>query len=385
MAELTIDHSPGLASIMPAGMLNMFVLGASTTLYGPSLVYISEETGQPAAALGVMFALHWAGFFASTFSANRLARRLEMRRATMLGVTLIALGVLGLILLPFPLNIAAVFLVGLGNGTSEVLFNRLAELLSGHKPAEALSRLHSTWGVGAVAIPLVVAGAVVLGWNWRWAGVFVILVALVDFLLIARWREFRVPHGEGIHWRALPWRSIALFLALFATYIGAETAVGAWVATYFAQLGQGALVGAFATSLFFLTFSFGRIVLASATDRVGFGRTVRISTVAAACALTLTLVPSLALVGFALAGVAMSLVFPTLLAWAPRRHPQIRAQMMSLGLASTGVGGIIAPFAIGIGVGILGVWALAPMLIGVLLTVTALSFLERDPSARAAP
>lgn len=367
-----------LDRVMPAGLLNMFTLGASTTFYGPSLVYIAQETGQPLANLGALFAFHWAGFFASAFAANRIAKKFEMRRGALLGVLMIAVGVLGLITLPFPLNLGMAFLIGLGNGTSEVLFNRLAELLGGARPAEALTKLHSTWGVGAIAIPLAVASVVLLDWNWRVAGILVIASALADMFLIARWGEFRVPHGDDVHWRALPWKSIGLFVALFAVYVGVETAVGAWATTFFLQLGQGALLGSIATSVFFLTFSFGRFLFASATDRLGLSRTVRVGTLAGAAFLLLTFVPSLAVVGFALTGIAFSIVFPTLLAWAPRRHPEIRAQMMSLSLAATGLGGIVFPFVFGLSVGAFGAWTLTPVLVVTAALVAVLSLRERD-------
>jgi fucose permease len=375
----TQPQSVRLATVMPAGLLNMFTLGASTNFYGPSLLYIAQETGQPVENLGILLALHWAGFFASTFTANRIAKRFEMRRGAMLGVTLIALGALGLITLPFPLNIGAVFFIGLGNGTSEVMFNRLVEMTAGAKPGKALTQLHSTFGVGAILIPLVVAGVNLAGWNWRIAGLFVITAALVDLALIARWREFRVDHGEGMPKARLPWRSIGLFVLIFATYAGVETAVGAWATTFFAKLGQGIILGAVATSLFFVTFSIGRLLFASATDWLGFRRTVCVGTLAGAAALVLTFVPALALAGFALTGIAFSIVFPTLLAWAPRRHPEIRAQMMSVSLASTGLGGILLPFLIGLGVGALGAWTLTPMLIGAALVVCALALLEPSP------
>ncbi len=374
MAPTEID----LKTVMPAGLLNMFTLGTSTTLYGPSLVYIAIETGQTPASLGILFAFHWAGFFASTFTANRIARRLEMRRGAMLGVSLLVLGVLGLILLPFPMNLAAVFLGGLGNGTCEVIFNRLVEVLAGDKPAAALTRLHSTWGVGAVVIPLVVAGAVWLGWNWRVAGLFVMGAGLVNLFMVSRWHEFKMHHGDDVHWKTLPWKSILLFVALIAIYGGVETAVGAWATTFFATLGQGAFMGAIATSLFFLTFSVGRVFLASATDRLGYGRTVRIGVLAGAAALCLTFSAVWAVWGFAFAGIALSVVFTTLLAWAPRRHPEIRAQMMSISIASAGLGGIVIPLVMGIGVGALGAWALPPMLIGTLVLVALLSLRERD-------
>jgi len=332
-----------LAQVLPAGMQCMALLGAATTLYGPSLIYLSEETGRTPASLGALFVFHWFGFFASTFAANRVARRFEMRRSVLIGVALLGAGVLGLIALPYPLNVASALLVGLGAGMLEVVLNRLIELLAGDEPAAALTKLHSTWGVGAVVIPLVVAGGVWLGWGWRVAGGVVLAGALLTAALAFRWPEFEVDHGADVQWSGFPWRSTALFVALFLIYVGLETAVGGWATTFFSKIGKGAILGAFATSFFFLTLSIARMTLAAATDRLGFARAVRTGTGLGALALMLTFFPSLALIGFGLAGIAFSIVFPTMLAWAARRHPGLRAQMASVSIAAAGLGGVVLP------------------------------------------
>lgn len=370
-----------LETVMPAGLLNMFTLGASTTLYGPSLIYIAQETAQPIENLGALFAFHWAGFFAATLTANRLARKFEMRRGLLLGVALILLGVFGLISLPFPINLSFPLLIGLGSGTCEVLFNRLAETLADDKPAHVLARLHSTWGIGAIIVPLIIAAVALLGWNWRIAGIFVLVVGLLDLLLIARWNEFPFHHGGDIRWRSLPWRSLLYLLAIIVVYAGLEVAAGSWAAPFFALTGQGALLGSVATSGFYLTMSLGRVLLSAAPDRLGFARTLRLGTLASIGALLLTFIPSLAVIGFVLLGFFMSMMFPALLAWAPRRHPEIRAQMMSLSLAATGIGGVILPFLIGISVGAIGAWTLTPILIFTAALVAAMTLLERDTAS----
>jgi fucose permease len=361
---------------MYAGLLTFLLLGAATTLYGPALISIARETNQPEANIGVLFVLHYSGFFASTISANRLARRFEIRLTVALGCLLIALGELGLILLPFPFNLASALLIGFSAGTLEVALNRLVEFLAVNAPAEALTRLHATFGLGAVAIPLVVAVAVWLGWNWRVAGAVLVALAIVNFIVVLRWHEFKVPHGAGIVWRGLPWRSVFFFVLLIAIYVGLETAVGGWATTFFAKLGQDPFLGQVATSFFFLSFTFGRLILASSSERLGYGRAVRLSNMIGAGVLLLTFFPQLALIGFGLAGVAFSTVFPTMLAWAARRHPEIRAQMASVSIASAGAGGIVIPYAIGLGVGAFGAWSLTPMLIGAALIVSVLTLFE---------
>lgn len=382
MSELTLPRPLSvikLSDVMFAGLLSFFLQGAAAVFYGPALIYLAAETGQTVTQLGILFVLHWSGFFASTMFANRIARRLEMRRGTAASSLLMGLGALGLIALPFPLNLACAFFIGFGGGVMEILLNRLAELLAGDAPAAALNRIHATFGVGAFVMPLIIALIVTLGWDWRIAGLILAGIAFINCAAILRWREFQVPHGDEAHWRALPWRSISVFVAMTVIYAGVEIAVGGWATTFFAKLGQGPILGAIATSLFFLTFTLGRVVLGDHTDRWGFGRAVRLGTGAGAAALALTFIEPLALIGFALAGIAFSIVFPTLLAWGPRRHPEIRAQMASLSIAAAGVGGLTLPYLIGLSVGAFGAWSLPLILIGASLSVTLLSTFESSP------
>lgn len=298
-----------LSQVMLAGMLCMALLGAATTYYGPTLVYVAAESNQPIAAVGVVFAMHGAGFFLSTRIANRLARRFEMRRA--------------------------------------------------------------------VAIPLVVAAVAQIGLNWRAAGVLLLGYVALAVAVVLRWPEFAVDHGGDVEWRAVPWRSIALFVAMFVVYVGVESAVGGWATTFFSELGQGLFVGALATSAFFLALAVGRLLFGSSVERLGYGSAVRLSTGLGAGALLLTFSPRLALLGFGLAGLTFSVVFTTMLAWAARRHPALRAQMASVSIASAGLGSMFVPSLIGVAVGAVGAWSLTPILIGTALVVAGLSFFER--------
>jgi MFS family permease len=366
-----------LSQVMLAGMLCMALLGAATTYYGPTLVYVAAESNQPIAAVGVVFAMHGAGFFLSTLIANRLARRFEMRRGVVIGCLFVGLGALGYAASPFPLNVASAFSVGFGAGILEVLLNRLVELLAVNEPAAALTRLHSTWGVGAMAIPLVVAAVAQIGLNWRAAGVLLLGYVALAVAVVLRWPEFAVDHGGDVEWRAVPWRSIALFVAMFVVYVGVESAVGAWATTFFSKLGQGLFVGALATSAFFLALTVGRLLFGSSVERLGYGSAVRLSTGLGAGALLLTFSPRLALLGFGLAGLAFSVVFTTMLAWAARRHPTLRTQMASISIASAGLGSMFVPSLIGVAVGAVGAWSLTPILIGTALVVAGLSFFER--------
>ncbi|MBP7690717.1 MAG: hypothetical protein KA764_02315 [Anaerolineales bacterium] len=377
---LADNASRPLADIMPAGLLGMALQGGATALYGPILPYIAAEAGQPVANAGLLITLHWLGFLLSTAVVNGLARRFGFRRGLMTGGALIGMGVLGIAGLPFPANLGAALPIGFGAGLIEVLFNRLVEGLAGDQPAAALNRLHSTWGLGAVAIPLAVAGALTAGLDWRLAGLLLAAVAAGEVLLIGQWRRAYAEADPPPAGPALPagavWRSVGLLLLMFVVYAGLETAVGGWVTTYFTGLGQGSAWGAVATAFFFLTFTAGRLILAPFVDRLGFARTVRLGTGLGAVALLLTLSPSLAFFGFGLSGITYSVIFPTMLAWGARQHPTLRAQMASWSIAAAGLGGTALPYLMGWGVERGGLSALPVMLIATSLLILSLSFFK---------
>ena len=110
---------------------------------------------------------------------------------------------------------------------------------------------------------------------------------------------------------------------------------------------------------------------------VGLARAVRLSDGLGAAALLLTFFPSLALIGFGLAGLAFSVGFPTTLAWAAREHPDLRAQMASISIASAGLSSLFVPSIIGVAVATIGVWTLTPILIVTALAVVGLTYLEQ--------
>jgi len=383
MTERTQGAASGdpLPQVMLGGYLFFLLLGAAGTLYGPSLTYLAAETRQSVASLGLVFVLHWSGYFASTFFVNRIARRWGMRRSIAIGIACVALGALGLAALPFPYNLAPTVLIGFGLGM-EILFNRAVEYLAVRAPATALTRLHATVGLGSMLMPLVVSGVIWLGLGWRVAAL--ILAALAGYVAVAvlRWREFEVPESADLVWRTFPWRSVALFVLMIVLQVGLEMSVGGWATTFFVQSGRGAYQGALATSGFFLMLTLGRIFLAGIPDRWGYARTIQGGSVLALAGLLLTF-SAVPLAGFALAGIGLSIIFPTLLAWTARRHPEMRAQMASVSIAAAGAAGVLIPYGIGLGVGSFGTSALPVSLIGLTLALGLVASATPQPKPAA--
>lgn len=383
MLRVTVAPTPkttDLRQVLPAGQVAFLAMGAAAALYGPALRQLAAESGRPTAQTGLVFVVHWTGFFLSTLVTNALARRVEMQRAVLAGLGLMLAGTLGLIGLPAPLNLLVTVMIGLGAGMLEILLNRSAEFLAGRAPAAALARLHAPYGLGAVVMPLLVEAALGLGLGWRWAPGVVAAVLALAMGLALRWAALPVPHGQaGTHWGHLPWGPLLPFVLILVIYVGAEVAVGGWVTTYFAERGLGESLGRWVTAAFFLCFALGRVVFATVAERAGYRRTVQATSGLAAAALLLPVAsPALAPLGFALAGLAFSLIFPTMLAWGARRFPEHRAPVASLSIAATGAGAAVVPFGVGLVVQAAGPGALPPLLVGLTLAVAGLAYIARQ-------
>ena len=112
-----------LSQLMMVGMLCMSLLGAA--MIDHANVHRRRRGVPYLVTVGAVLAIHGAGLLFSTFTANCLARRFEMRRSTMMGCGFVALG-LGYMLLPFRQILSA--FRRFRAGTLEVLLNRLVEL-----------------------------------------------------------------------------------------------------------------------------------------------------------------------------------------------------------------------------------------------------------------
>jgi fucose permease len=132
----------------------------------------------------------------------------------------------------------------------------LVAAINPERRSAALSRLNFSWSVGAVACPFLIAlVAKVAAIQW-------VLLGVAGFLLLVLLRiAFMSPVGELAAVRgddspdALPidWyqRSVFVLAALFFLYVGAESAVGGWIASYAKSLGTSTSTLSVITPSFF--------------------------------------------------------------------------------------------------------------------------------------
>lgn len=335
--------------------VNFLLYGGVTTLVGATLPLAIRGFGWSYLAAGVVLASGSIGYFTTTFVAGLLVARLGPQRLMTFGLSVQALGVGCFGALPqVGFNSAALFLLGVGQGTTEVATNYSVVQLEPGGTSRLMNLVHAAFTIGAVATPALAALLIDLSSRWRliylgMAGLTLLVLGLIrsrslPFAAPRRERDqARTPFG-GFARQPLLW---LLTLAIFL-YVGAEMGISSWISEFYVTtFGVSPAVGAATVSLYWMGILLGRALTSwlyrgtrPALALVGFG------TLAAVC-LFAALVSGhsgVAAAMFFATGVGYSAIYPLGMTLTGQAFPQNHG--MAIGVVSTGggVGACCFPF-----------------------------------------
>jgi len=337
-------------------------LGLPDSLLGAAWTVAYAQLGVPVSYAGFVSIFITAGTVVSSLISVRVIRRFGTGAVTAACVLLTASALMGisfanrficLCLLAIPL--------GLGGGAIDAALNNYVAL---HYKASHMSFLHSFWGVGATAGPLIVAYFLARGANWRggYRTVSIIQLALAAVMLASLPLWKRVSHAEAeraddgpieINNRAAIGRRGAIAAVLsFFFYCAGETTTGLWAATYFVNVrGVEPSVAASWGSLFFFGIMGGRMVTGFLAIRLREKTLVNTGiaiAAAGAATLALPLPKAFQLVGLLLYGIGCAPIFPNLIHITPRRFGASHSQaIIGLQMAAAYTGSTLMPPLVG--------------------------------------
>jgi fucose permease len=319
----------------------------------------------PLDVLGRLVLLNFATQLVTDVVAVRVVDRLGYRRPLVLAHVL---AVAGLLLLaggpeigPSPAAGLAVAVVvyAVGGGLLEVLVSPVVEALP--SPAEGkaaqMSLLHSfyCWGQVAVVAGTTLLLAAVGEANWQLLPVLWALVPLVNLVVFTRVPlPATVPDEHRTSLRSLlraPAFASVLLLMLAAG--AAELTMSQWSSLYAEQgLGVGKVAGDLAgPALFAVLMGVGRITYGLLGHRIPLVPALTVSGVLAAGCYVLAAVasdPVANLVGCAVCGLAVSLLWPGAFSLAAARFPLGGAAMFGVLAVAGDAGGALGPWAVGV-------------------------------------
>lgn len=246
------------AGLLVAGVLTFVMMGAGQALIGPALPVYGRVFSLTEPAVGALVSVLWVGCIIGVGFMYFWGARIGPRHV----LAIMALGSAVMAASPgwwAVVGGAAVF--GAGYGMATAVFNpRVLRAFGRHGPS-MLSLLNATFGIGAIAAPLVF---VWLGSSTAWAfGLAAIVTSAIWLIAGAAGRVAPVPEGPvkafRPHWGILAFGTIA---------IGVEASLAGLGPTALIRAGVEETTAAQLLSAFFVVFLLSRVALVFVAHRV---------------------------------------------------------------------------------------------------------------------
>jgi fucose permease len=285
-------------------------------------------------ALGVLLLAFTSGRLLMAFSCGWLIGRVDIGRTLLLGATLSICGVLAGALAPaWAFMLVSAFVAAMGAGLIDAGMNTFAAAHYGKGP---MNWLHAFFGVGLTIGPLLVTFFVVnLDQTWRLAyGTIAVLQGGFVVALLLTFRQWRMPEIDEADLdennrstatiaQSLAVPAVLVSIMMFAIYGGLEISTGQLTNTLFIDSrGVTQEVSSFWISLYWLSFTIGRMIIGSIGDRITSVRLMRLSMGGALLGtlmLWLNFTNMVGFLGLALLGFSLAPMFATFINDTPRR------------------------------------------------------------------
>jgi len=292
--------------------------GLDISVIGPTLPALATQTGSTVGEMGLAFLIGAVGGVLGTLLSGWLfgwaPGRLVLGVAEMLSASL-------LVLVPqihlFGVLMALLIVKGVAVGVVSTGANTLLLWTHGGKAGPFLNALHFFFGLGAFLSPFLLGLLLTAGGAYWQAYV---LLAVFDFIVGASVLLFlqppaplRTAHDDGTPSRAAGRYLLAVALAamfFLFFYVSAEITFGGWIYTYAVTLNLAdAASAAYLTSLFWFTFTIGRLVSIPVAIRLAPAQilAVAFSGVAVFLGLLIAFPASTAVLWIAVAGIGLTM------------------------------------------------------------------------------
>lgn len=339
--------------------LDFVIVGIVMTLLGPLLPALSTRWGLNDTRAGYLFAAQFAASLCGMLLSSVLVERLGYRVTLIVSVLTMAAGVFGLARANWMFGLLSVCVFGFGFGINTPAGNLRTARTNPAKAASALNLLNSCWGVGAMMCPLVVAGMqrAYSGAAFLY-GTAIALIGLAGCLSAVRFTEdgkvlLQEPAftsaASGMPVKIWNQRLLPVIGGLFFIYVGTETCVGGWVASYAHRIDSHSL-WAITPSFFWGALLLGRL---SAPLALRHHHETKLATagVAAACLgimlILLAHSATLVMAGAAISGLGLASVFPINVALLPSWFGESASRVSGVIFSLGNLGGAVMPWAVG--------------------------------------
>jgi len=337
-----------------------FVMGILGSAYGPLLEHLARRFDVSLAVAGEVLSTHFAGALVGVLVSMRALQHVSSRSAVLGALTFLGSGCAGVAVAPsWAAFLVSVFVLGFGWGALDICCNQLVAHSEGAHRTAVLNALNGTFGIGAVAGPILVTTVGRAHLAVMYGGAALVAVALMPLVAGMSGRlpftsQRTIGSSTGL---------LAIFMVAFALYVGMEAGTGGWMPSHLESVGLQSVAAATLTSGFWLALAVGRLFAALVPARVPERVIVITGSAVASIALLAALIPGAAPFAYVAAGLAIAPIFPSGIVWLAKLRPGDASATSWLFPASM-VGGAVIPGGIGAVIGRFGV-GVAPALLSI--------------------
>lgn len=371
--------------------LDFVLTGVVMTLLGPVLPSLTTRWSLNDMQGGYLFFALFATSCLGMLLTGVLVRRYGYRLTLMLGLFLMAVGVAVLAPANYALGLVAVCVYGFAFGTNTPSTNLFVAEANPGKSASALNLLNSSWGIGAMGCPLIVALA--QRTHHLSAFMYGLAAALVALVLVLSQVRFSADISpttaeSSSSDQSSAWRHplLPIIAPLFFIYVGTETAVGGWVASYARRIDPSSpTFGSITPAFFWGAVLFGRATAPLVLRRLAATKVATIGVAIASLGVGTLLMAkgmTLVVVGATLSGFGLASVYPIQVSLLSRWFGKSITTLSGFLFAAGNFGGAVLPWLVGaisMRAGSLRVGLMVPLFGG----LTMLAFYLTHSSVRA--
>lgn len=348
--------------LLTAGcFLAFFVFGFTDNLKGPTLPAMLAELNFDYGTGGNILFGEYLGFLIATLITGILADRFGLKSVILLAGLFLGIGVSGYSAFSSAsLLFASIFIVGMGLGSLELGPNAIIVSLHQERKGLYLNLMSVLHGLGSLLAPLFAGWLLSRDISWRvvyrWELVLVALFVIVFLFL-------RFPKAEEksqMDFRRIPQIAfkgdLVWFYVAICFYVAVEIGMGQWLVTYLQDVrGASMSDSTQALSIYFAMIMVGRLIGGFFVQRIGYLRSILFVSAGGILSLAAGLFgPKEASFLLPFTGFFFSIIFPTITAAVSDRHTENGNTILGVLFTFAGVGGMIGPWAIGLGSDLFG-------------------------------
>lgn len=302
-------------------------LGLPDSLLGVAWPAMRGEFGLPLDAAGIIAAVTIGMTVLSSLANGYIIRKIGTAKLTFISCLLTGGALLGISLAPtFWWIIPMTLPLGFGAGSVDAGLNNY---VAHHFKAHHMNWLHSFWGLGATAGPIIM-GSYLMDATWRdgyrTIAMIQLVLAFILFLSLPLWRrhEASTDGQEANHVMTsdpdkhpLRIKGVPFALATFIFYVAAEMSMGLWGSSYLVQV-KGIAISTAATwiAMYFGGITLGRFLSGFISFKLNNQQMIRMGIFISLIGATLILLPLaniFLMSGFVLIGMGFAPIFPAMI------------------------------------------------------------------------